>query len=147
MKYLSGDFIAEYSRALDALKKEQQAIDEKWSAVIEELVTKEVARLEETFPHTFSAGQEVLDTNGNSGVVKSCPIVLNVYEDEDYHGKKFGPNRFFEIKNQDDEEAVTCEGLLRMVDVELKTSEIEQDWGVETKFARYYEDELKIKTD
>lgn len=147
MKYLSGDFIAEYSRALSALKKEQQVIDEKWAAVIEKLVENEVSRLQEALPYAFDVGQTVVDTNGNVGVVKSCPVILNVCEDEDYYGKKFGPNKFFEIKNQNDEEAVTCEGLLRMVDVELKTSEIEQDWGVETKTARYYEDELRIKTD
>lgn len=147
MKYLSGDFIAEYTRALANLKEEQSSIDEKWSSIIEEIVNREVKRLEEVQPQAFMPGQKVIDTNGNVGIVKECPIVLNVYEDEDYYGKKFGPGKFFEIKNQNDEEAVTCEGMLRMVDVELKTSEIEQDWGVETKFARYYEDELKIKID
>ena len=67
---------------------------------------------------------------------------MNVHEDEDYHGKKYGPNKFFAIRNELDEEAVTCEGMLRMIDVEFEASEIEKDWGHDTKYARYYEDEL-----
>ena len=68
-------------------------------------------------------------------------------EDEDYYGKKYGPNKFFSINNSSDEEAVTCEGMLRMVEVELETSEIEKDWGCDTKFARYYPDALKLAVD
>ncbi|MBG17697.1 MAG: hypothetical protein CMB77_05015 [Euryarchaeota archaeon] len=147
MKYLSGDFIAEYSRALHEYKKEQDAIDSKWGNIISDLVEEEVERLEDTIPYTFKTGETVKDTNGNLGVVKACPIILNVHEDEDYHGKKFGPNKFFAIKNQSDEEAVTCEGMLRMVDVQLQTSELEKDWGHETKAARYYEDELTVIID
>ncbi len=142
MKYLSGDFIAEYSRALKEYKLEQEAIDSKWTNIINDLVEEEVERLEDTIPRSFKVGETVRDTNGILGVVKECPIVLNVHEDEDYHGKKYGPNKFFAIENQRDEEAVTCEGMLRMVDVELETTEIEKDWGYDKKCARYYEDEL-----
>lgn len=147
MKYLSGDFIAEYSRALCEYKKEQDAIDSRWGNIINDLVEEEVERLEDTTPQAFKIGETVKDTNGNLGIVKSCPVVLNVHEDEDYYGKKFGPSKFFAIKNQNDEEAVTCEGMLRMVDVQLETSELEKDWGHETKTARYYEDELTIIID
>jgi len=144
MKYLSGDFIAEYSRALEAYRKEQDAIDNKWSKVVEDLVKEEVSYLDTKIPYLFEIGETVKDTNGNIGIVKSCPIVLNVHEDEDYHGKKYGPNKFFAIKNQNDEEAVTCEGMLRMIDVEFEASEIEKDWGQDKKIARYYEDELTV---
>jgi len=143
MKYLSGDFLAEYSRALDEYKKEQEALDKKWCSVINELVEEESERLEDTIPSNFKEGQRVIDTNGNLGTVVANPVVLNVYEDESYYGKKFGPNKFFSIKNAADEEAVTCEGMLRMVDVNLETTEIEKDWGQDFRFARYYEDELK----
>ena len=147
MKYLSGDFLAEYSRALSEYKKEQDVIDNKWSKIIEDLVEEEVSYLDTTIPYLFEVGSKVRDTNGNVGIVKSCPIVLNVHEDEDYYGKKYGPNKFFSINNSSDEEAVTCEGMLRMVEVELETSEIEKDWGCDTKFARYYPDELKLAID
>ena len=147
MKYLSGDFLAEYSRALFELQKEQSKLDSKWSKVIEDLVEEEVSHLEDTIPIVFKIGQKVKDTNGNFGVVKATPVVLNVCEDEDYHGKKYGPNKFFAIKNEIDEEAVTCEGMLRMVDVALEPSLIEEDWGIEEKIARYYEDELTAVPD
>ena len=144
MKYLSGDFLAEYSRALNEYQKEQDAIDSKWSKIIVDLVEEEVERLEDTVPVIFKPGQQVRDTNGNVGTVKSTQVVLNVHEDEEYHGKKYGPNKFFAIKNELDEEAVTCEGMLRMIDVEFESSEIEKDWGHDTKVARYYEDELSV---
>jgi len=143
MKYLSGDFLAEYSRALNECQKEQDAIDSKWSKIINDLVEEEVERLEDTIPVIFESGQKVRDTNGKIGTVKSTQVVLNVHEDEEYHGKKYGPNKFFAIKNELDEEAVTCEGMLRMIDVEFETSEIEKDWGYDTKLSRHYEDELE----
>lgn len=147
MKYLSGDFIAEYNHILKKCEEEQARVDKKWHEMINILVNRETARLEDTIPNKFNIGEKVRDTNGNIGTVKACPIVLNVYEDEDYYGKKFGPNRFFTIKDQSDEEAVTCEGMLRMIDVEVSATEIEKDWGQETKVARYYEDELTVLGD
>ena len=89
MKYLSGDFIAEYSRALKEYEVEQKAIDNRWEKIVNDLVKEEVERLEDTTPYAVKVGETVKDTNGNIGVVKSCPIVLNVHEDEDYHGKKY----------------------------------------------------------
>lgn len=147
MKYLSGDFIAEYSRALGKYSEEQETIDSKWGNIISDLVEEEIERLEDVIPLAFKIGETVKDTNGKIGVVRACPIVLNVHEDEDYHGKKYGPNKYFAIKNASDEEAVTCEGMLRMVDVELEATEIEKDWGVSDKVARYYEDELTVIID
>lgn len=147
MKYLSGDFIAEYNRALAEYEREQSALDNKWGKIINNLVDEEAEHLESTVPHGFKIGETVMDTNGNLGVIKNCPIVLNVHEDEDYHGKKYGPNKFFSIKNELDEEAVTCEGMLRMVDVEIEATEIEKDWGHEKKVARYYSDELTVISD
>ena len=34
-----------------------------------------------------------------------------------------------------------------MISVEFEASDIEQDWGYDTKFASYYEDELTIVED
>lgn len=147
MKYLSGDFLAEYSRALKEYKREQELLDSKWSKIINELVKEETEHLEDTIPVDFKPGQKVRDTNGKIGLVKSSVIVLNVNEDEDYYGKKYGPNKFFAINNELDEEAVTCEGMLRMVDVVFEASELEKDWGHDTKYARYYKDELTLVED
>ncbi|MBM38434.1 MAG: hypothetical protein CMO97_05115 [Woeseia sp.] len=143
MKYLSGDFLSEYNRALKELQKEQKVVDDKWAKIISDLVEEEVERLEDTVPVTFEIGQKVLDSNGNIGTVESTQVVLNVHEDEDYHGKKHGPNKFFAIENEQDEEAVTCEGMLRMINVEFETSVIEKDWGYDTKTVSCYEDELE----
>lgn len=143
MKYLSGDFLAEYNRVLGEYRKEQNALDRKWCSIVNDLVEKESERLEDSFPSNFKEGEKVVDTNGNLGTVVANPIILNVYEDEGYYGKKFGPNKLFAIESALDEEAVTCEGMLRMVDVSLETTEIEKDWGQDYRFARYYEDELK----
>jgi len=147
MKYLSGDFLAEYNRALEEYKKEQEILDNKWTKVVIDLVEEEVERLEDTVPIVFKTGQKVRDTNGNVGVVKSTQVILNVFEDEDYYGKKYGPNKFFAIRNESDEEAVTCEGMLRMISVEFEASDIEQDWGYDTKYSSYYEDELTVVED
>tara|TARA_B100000282_G_C31627185_1_gene442145 strand:+ start:279 stop:722 length:444 start_codon:yes stop_codon:yes gene_type:complete len=147
MKYLSGDFLAEYSRALKEYKKEQDALDSKWVKIIDEIVEEEVERLDDVLPINFKEGSKVIDTNGNVGTVVNSPVVLNVYEDEEYYGKKYGPNKFFAVKNDSDEEAVTCEGMLRMISVEVEASDIEKDWGCDTEFASYYEDELKLHED
>ena len=144
---MSLSFLAEYSRALEEYKKEQEILDNKWTKVVIDLVEEEVERLEDTVPIVFETGQKVRDTNGNVGVVKSTQVILNVFEDEDYYGKKYGPNKFFAIRNESDEEAVTCEGMLRMISVEFEASDIEQDWGYDTKLASYYEDELVVVED
>jgi len=147
MKYLSGDFIALYNRALEEYKLEQEKVDNRWSKVINDIVAVETKRLEDTVSRNFKIGDKVTDTNGIVGIVKDTLIVLNVNEDEGYYGKKYGPNKFFAIKNSADEEAVTCEGMLRMVEIQIESSEIEKDWGHKTKRVRYYEDELKIQVD
>jgi len=141
-KYLSGDFVAEYNEAMKNLKKEQELLDQKYSSVFENLVEKETARLEEVVPIEFKIGDKVKDSDGNIGFVVSTQVVLNVREDEGYFGKLFGPNMFFSIENAGDEEVVTCEGLLRMIDVEFESSELEKDWMVESRTKRCYSDEL-----
>ena len=141
-KYLSGDFVAEYNEAMQSLKKEQELLDQKYSSIFENLVEKETSRLEEVVPFDFNIGDKVRDSDGNIGFVVSTQVVLNVREDEGYFGKLFGPSMFFPIESAEDEEVVTCEGLLRMIDVEFESSELEKDWMVESRTKRCYSDEL-----
>ena len=146
-KYLSGDFVAMYNEAMQNLKKEQELLDQKYSSIVETMVAKEAARLEQIVPHDFKIGDKVKNSDGKIGVVVSTQVVVNVYEDEGYFGKLFGPNLFFPIESATDEEIVTCEGLLRMVDVEFDSSELEKDWMIESTTKRCYSDELTLIED
>jgi len=146
-KYLSGDFVAVYNEAMKNLKKEQELLDQKYSSIVEDIVEKETARLEEIVPHDFKIGDKVKNSDGKIGVVVSTQVVINVHEDEGYFGKLFGPNLFFPIDSATDEEIVTCEGLLRMVDVDFESSELEKDWMVESVKKRCYSDELTLIKD
>ena len=146
MKYLSGDFVAEYNKALGDYRKTQALVDDQWSKVINKIVKLEVARLEQVVPTVFSVGGKVKDTLGYPGVVIACPIVLDVYDQEEYRAR-FGPDKFHLIRDEADERMITCEGMLRMVEVEVEASELEQDWGHPTKVVRYYADEFTAVID
>jgi len=141
-KFLSGDFVADYNQAINALNQEQKELDGKYSRIIDSIVERETNRLEEVLPANFKIGEKVKTTSGVYGVVIATPVCLDVHEDENYHGIKFGPGKYFSIKNESDEEVITCEGLLRMVDVEIEGNELEKDWMVDKKIVRYYADEL-----
>tara|TARA_E500000331_G_C17141794_1_gene663102 strand:- start:576 stop:1028 length:453 start_codon:yes stop_codon:yes gene_type:complete len=143
-EYLSGDFVAAYNETMKNLKKEQEILDQKYSSIIENIVEKETARLEEIVPHEFKTGDKVKDFNGNQGLVVSTKVVINVQEDEEYSGKLYGPNLFFPIENSIDEKIVTCEGLIRMFDVDFESSELEKDWMIEKRTKRCYSDELTL---
>ena len=81
---------------------------------------------------------------GKIGTVVECPVDLNFREDEDYHGAKCGPNKFFKIRNESDEEILTCEGLVRSVKVKFDdVTQLEMDWGVTSRDSIYWPDDLK----
>lgn len=146
MKYLSGDFLAEYNQTLDSLEKEQKSIDEKYRTKIDSLVNREISRLDSVIPNPFSPGQQVrIIETGQVGTVVDCPINFTVdMEDYDYgDSEKFGPSKFYRIKNESDEEVATCEGVMRMVNVILQASPIENDWGIEDKIVKFWLDEVE----
>ena len=144
MKYLSGDFVAEYNRVMDEYSKEQKSLEEKFEKRIDEVVQREIARLEQVFPFPFQPGEKVVMQDGAVGKVVDCPVSLNFREDEDYHGPKCGPNKFFKIRNQNDEDVLTCEGLIRIVKVELdNVTQLEMDWGINSKQIECWPDELE----
>ena len=143
MKILSGDFVAMYNRTMNEYVDEQKKLEAHFEEKIKEIIQVETARLEATFPMPFNPGDKVITTDGKRGVVQSCPVDLNFMEDEDYHGPKCGPNKFFKIRNESDEEVLTCEGLVRSVKVRLEdVTQLEMDWGVTSRNTVYWPDDL-----
>ena len=144
MKYLSSDFVAEYNRVMNEYSEEQKVLEEKFEKKINEIVQRETARLEQVFPMPFQPGEKVITQDGVTGTVVDCPVNLNFREDEEYHGTRCGPNKFFKIRNQNDEDVLTCEGLIRTVNVKLENvTQLEMDWGVNSKQIEYWPDELE----
>lgn len=147
MKYLSGDFIALYNSAMSQYREEQQAIDEKFDSIIGELVKRERERLEKVAALPFSSGDKVETPDGRIGTVVKCPVDLDVMN---YDWRYFEPvesvglNRYFQLKNEADENVVTCEGMIRKVEVEFEASEIEKDWGKDRVVHTVYPDELSL---
>ena len=147
-KYLSSDFLATYNEIIEELEEKQAEIDSIFSEKIENLVLRERDRLNHLVPEVFSAGQEVLISGSSKkGVVVGSKIEFNVATDEiDTFGKPlYGPGKYYSISSPRDEEVVTCEGFLRVYEVETEPSEIESDWGVSKISKGYYEDELEKK--
>ena len=143
MKILSGDFVAEYNRVMNEYINEQRILEERFENKIKSISQNEIDRLEQTFPMPFMPGDKVKTTDGKIGIVQSCPVDLNFREDEDYHGNKCGPNKFFKIRNESDEEVLTCEGLVRSVNVQLENvTQLEMDWGVTSRSVTCWPDEL-----
>lgn len=144
MKYLSGDFISEYNRAMSSFKNEQKKLDEKYSESISNLVEREKLRLEQTVPHDFEIGSQVFNDDGEIGIVVSSHIELiaNSFSRTEYGDLACGPNSYWPIENEEDEIAITCEGALRKYIVEFGSSEIEKDWGVDKRTVEFYHDEL-----
>ena len=140
---LSGDFVAEYNRAMSEYIEEQRVLEEKFEKRIDQIVKVESDRLEQTFPIPFRSGDKVITGDGKIGKVLSCPVDLNVMMDEDYHGPRCGPNKFCNIKNDADEDVLTCEGLVRIVNVELEeVTQLEMDWGITSRTITYWPDDL-----
>ena len=148
MKILSGDFVAEYNRVMNEYIEEQRILEARFEEKIKIVTKNEIDRLEQTFPMPFNPGDKVTTSDGKTGIVQSCPVDLNFREDEDYHGAKCGPNKFFKIRNESDEEVLTCEGLVRSVKIQLENvTQLEMDWGVTSRSITCWPDEiLKIET-
>ena len=69
-KYLSGDFLSEYQKEIESLKKVQAEIDNEFSARIAALVDREKSRLDSIIESTYKIGDKVRTTSGvSSGTV------------------------------------------------------------------------------
>ena len=151
MKILSGDFVAEYNRALRFLKEEQAQLDAKYEDVMKKIVEREENRLEDvaspSFPF-FKAGDNVKTLEGRKGKIHSLCVVIDPTREPGYDDvEHYGPGKYFELKDDKDEYIFACKDIIYRYDVEVEASEIEQDWGKETKIHRFYADELSIDKD
>ena len=142
MKIISGDFVSEYNRMMDEYRDRQGKLDEEFKERISRVVSEETSRLERTFPVPFEDGDRVKTSDDNVGIVVNCPVDLQVYEDEAYHGPLCGPSRYFEIRTESDEDIITCEGLVRRVNVKFQSSQLEMDWGITENIKSYWPDDL-----
>ena len=142
MKIFSGDFVAEYNRALTEFEKEQVELEVKYEKIISKIVQRETDRLDQTFPMPFKAGEEVT-IDGVKGIVKNCPVDISfVREGEDVRG----PQQYYEMRTEQDEYIITCEGMVRSVNVvHDQVSQLEMDWGVTSRDKNYWPDEIDSK--
>ena len=142
MKIFSGDFVAEYNRALAEFEKEQVDLEVKYEKIISKIVQRETDRLEQKFPMPFEVGEEV-SIDGVRGTVKSCPVDISfVREGEDVRG----PQQYYEMRSSEDEYIITCEGMVRSVNVtHNNVSQLEMDWGVTARDKNYWPDEIDSK--
>tara|TARA_Y100001973_G_C5078830_1_gene271429 strand:+ start:92 stop:541 length:450 start_codon:yes stop_codon:yes gene_type:complete len=144
MKWLSGDFVAEYNEVTDALKKEQYELDEKYSAKINRLIERETKRLDEVVPRDYVEGDQVINSFGITGTVVGSHIELSVRTSclTENDNPVVGSNIYHALKNQSDEDIITLEGMLRLYTVRFPTTEFEKDWGQEFKTFIMYPDEI-----
>ena len=145
MKYLSGDFVAEYNRALKELKEKQDSLDEEYTKTVNSLVKREMTRLDAIAHMPFNIGDKVrLVDRSISGIVVSCPVNLDMYHDYSASEPKYGPGRFFPLNTDTHETVVTCDGDLRKVLVSIESDELSKDWGLESSTVEYWPDELEL---
>ena len=138
------NFVAEYNLVLKDFQERQKKLDYNLTKKIDELVKRESSRLEQAVPMPFKPGASVRSFDKSiTGEVVDCPVVLEVLEDENYHGPKFGPSRYYAIHDKHDEEILTCEGQIRRVLVKVEPNELQKDWGVENTIVEYWPDELE----
>lgn len=144
MKWLSGDFVAEYNEVTGALKKEQLELDEKYSAKINRLIERETKRLDEVVPREYAEGDKVINSFGITGTVVGSHIELSVRTNclTENDNPVVGSNIYHILKDQGDEDIITLEGMLRLYTVIFPTSDFEKDWGQETKTFVMYADEI-----
>lgn len=145
-KWLSGDFVAEYNKHLVSLREKQAQLDEEFKEAIGNVVQREVTRLENTIPVEYPIGTKVVNSHGNEGIVIGTRIELCVetHAETDTDLTAVGPNKYWSIRSSNDEDVVTCEGMLRLYDVEFDSHDLEKDWGVEKKAYTMYPDEFEI---
>ena len=145
-KWLSGDFLSEYNKALSDLRVHQAELDEKYEVVIGELVKRETSRLEKAIPIEHPIGTKVINSHGNTGVIigSHIDLVVKTHAKSDIDQEVVGPNKYWSVTTPDEENIMTCEGMLRLYDVQFDSHELEKDWGVDYKVLTMYSDEFEL---
>jgi hypothetical protein len=147
-KYFSSDFLSSYNQLLDELETRQAELDTEYADRIEELVSVEKKRLEETVLQKYQIGQEVkILGTGKKGTIVSTHIEFGVEieESDDYGKPHYGPGRYFSLKNRNEEEVVSCEGAFRAYVIETDAGDIGADWGVSKISETFFEEDLSIE--
>ena len=142
-KYLSGDFIAEYNSIMNSYSEEPEKLSRKYDEKIEQIVDAEKIRLEDNFNNPFEIGSKVMTVSGRIGTVVKCPVELIVKDSLEDCSDESIFNSYFSIRDQREEEIVTCEGNLKKVIVEFDSTEFEKDWGHEKSVLEFWADELE----
>lgn len=148
-KWISGDFVAEYNMQLDKLREKQAQLDEEFKNAIGSVVQREISRLESTIPVDYPVGTKVVNSHGNEGIIigTHVELVVETHAETDTDQGAVGPNKYWQIRSATDEDVVTCEGMLRLYDVEFDSHDLEKDWGVEKKACTMYSDEFELVED
>ena len=145
-KWLSGDFLSEYNKSLSDLRSHQEELDKKYEVVIGEIVERETARLEKSIPIEYPIGTKVVNSHGNAGIIigSHIELVVKTHAKSEIDQEVVGPNKYWSVTTADEENIMTCEGMLRLYDVQFDSHEMEKDWGVETKAITMYSDEFEL---
>lgn len=146
LKIISSDFASEYSRTLKEYSENQSALDEEYEKKIQVFVNKETNRLENIIPVEFKKGTKVRAYPNRIGVVLGSKIEFSVLRDGiDDMGKVLtGPQRYWPLENELDEQIITCEGFIRAYTVRFESSELAKDWGIKEDLISVYSDEIEV---
>jgi|SaaInlV_150m_DNA_6_1039752.scaffolds.fasta_scaffold42311_3 hypothetical protein len=145
-KIISGDFASEYSNALREYKEKQLALDEEYGKKIQVFINRETNRLEEIVPVEFKTGTRVRAYPNRIGTVIGSKIDFNVKRDgiDDLGKNLSGPNMYWPLEDELDEEIITCEGFIRAYSVSFESSELSKDWGINEDIVSVYADEIEV---
>ena len=147
-KILSGDFVAQYNRLMDELYKDQIKLDEKYRDEMDKIIQQENERLVQTLKPAFKVGDIVETFDRRQGKVVKCKIQFDPRVGDGWDNcKPYGPAKYYELKNESDENIMTCEDLIQHYSVEFQASELESDWGKDVVIGGYYADELSYIDD
>lgn len=145
LKWLSGDFVAEYARTMKEYRRSQNNIDESFDRHLGALVERETIRLEATIPIEFENGTKVKTYDNKIGEIVGTKIELFMKRGgrDEWQSLVKGPNRYWNLEDPQDESIVTCEGMLRLYNVKFDSHDIEKDWGIEDNTLLMYPDEFE----
>lgn len=144
MKFISGDFVAEYNKLIEEYQEKQRELDSFYDEKISKILNLERERLEDSLDAEYTAGDQVIIHGVNVGVVEDSQIDFSVMStDEDF---TYGPERYYPLKDGEDEKVITCYYDLIKYRVRTDSSELEKDYGLNHRSSFFFSEDLKAKT-
>lgn len=146
LKTISGDFAAAYCAILKEYKEKQDQLDEEYGRKIQKFANMETNRLQENIPVEFEPGTKVFAYPDKVGTVVGSQIefVVNRGGKDEWGQDVQGPNAYWPLESELDEDIITCEGYVRTYLVKFDAHEIEKDWGLNNKVLVMYADEFEL---